>query len=185
MWEDDRNLYLFVVDTASYAGSFEREMCAFVTGQIGECGVGREVADQANDGLLPEAQRWFGDHVVSMPDDHGCCRPVTIFSTPGRWSDGMGNEYPDAVKPTDAEVVERYETAQKRRGGHGKGPGRFPAYDSVAIFLNDKPPAWVADLMRQRAECYAADPFGRIEMPAFAVTGFRLLRRVVTYTEER
>ena len=28
--------YLFVIDTDSYAGNFEREMCAYLTNQIGE-----------------------------------------------------------------------------------------------------------------------------------------------------
>ncbi len=36
--------YLFVIDTDTYAGSFEREICAYVTGQIGECEVGKEEA---------------------------------------------------------------------------------------------------------------------------------------------
>ena len=36
--------YLFVIDTNAYAGSFEREMCAYVTGQFGECDVGEEIA---------------------------------------------------------------------------------------------------------------------------------------------
>ena len=32
----------FVVDTDTYAGNFEREMCAFMTGITGACGVGKE-----------------------------------------------------------------------------------------------------------------------------------------------
>ena len=37
--------YLFVIDTDSYSGNFEREMCAYCTGQIGDCEVGIEHAD--------------------------------------------------------------------------------------------------------------------------------------------
>ena len=38
------NYYGFIVDTDSYAGNFEREMCAYMTGHIGECSVGEEYA---------------------------------------------------------------------------------------------------------------------------------------------
>lgn len=34
--------YSFIIDTNSYAGNFEREMCAYLTGQVGDCGVGDE-----------------------------------------------------------------------------------------------------------------------------------------------
>jgi hypothetical protein len=37
---NEENLWLFIVDTDSYAGNFERCMCAYMTGQIGECEVG-------------------------------------------------------------------------------------------------------------------------------------------------
>ena len=33
-----------IIDTNSYSGNFEREMCAYVTGQYGECGVGKDLA---------------------------------------------------------------------------------------------------------------------------------------------
>ena len=32
----------FIIDTDQYAGNFERELCAWTTGQIGECEVGKE-----------------------------------------------------------------------------------------------------------------------------------------------
>lgn len=34
--------YIFVIDTDSYAGNFERQMCAYLTGDIGESEVGKE-----------------------------------------------------------------------------------------------------------------------------------------------
>jgi len=36
----------FIIDTNEYAGNFEREMCAYCTGQIGDCGVGEEEAEK-------------------------------------------------------------------------------------------------------------------------------------------
>lgn len=37
---DESKSYSIVVETDSYAGNFEREMCAFMTGHIGECEAG-------------------------------------------------------------------------------------------------------------------------------------------------
>lgn len=35
----------FIIDTDSYSGNFEREMCAYITGHIGDCLVGFEEAE--------------------------------------------------------------------------------------------------------------------------------------------
>jgi len=37
--------FIFVIDTDTYAGNFERPMCAYMTGRVGECGVGEEFAE--------------------------------------------------------------------------------------------------------------------------------------------
>lgn len=48
-----------------------------MTGQVGECGVGdEEVAIFESDN--PDNDE-FEELIVSFPDDHGCCRPVTIW----------------------------------------------------------------------------------------------------------
>lgn len=66
--------YKLVINTDSYAGNFEREMCAYVTGEVGECEVG---SDQA--ALFNAAHGdIFHDVVISKPDEHGCWRPVEI-----------------------------------------------------------------------------------------------------------
>ena len=74
--------YIFVIDTDSYAGNFEREMCAYVTGQTGECGVGEDYAKRAHN-EIPQAQKTELESIVkSVMDDHGCYRPVSIHSNP-------------------------------------------------------------------------------------------------------
>jgi hypothetical protein len=77
-----------VVDTNKYSGNFEREMCAFATAQIGECGVGAEEVDEAH----PYAS-WWETHIQQVED--GCWRPVAISTTPGFINDGMGVHYKD------------------------------------------------------------------------------------------
>ena len=84
--------YALIVDTDSYSGNFERQMCAYITGQIGECGVGDDIAEKA----LPELGKdaaWFEAHSIHKADEHGCHRPVEIHPTPGFFNDGIGNSY--------------------------------------------------------------------------------------------
>jgi len=80
MSEND-SYYEVIVKTNSYAGNFEREMCAYCTGVIGECGVGEDFADMFMDEEDPDGEKGyiidqFTDLMYQMPDDHGCHRPV-------------------------------------------------------------------------------------------------------------
>ena len=69
--EGPKKGFAFVIDTDSYAGNFEREMCAYLTGHVGECEVGEEYVDED----LP----MNFDNVLDVGDDHGCYRPVSIW----------------------------------------------------------------------------------------------------------
>ena len=71
--------FVLVIRTDSYAGNFEREMCAYMTGECGECGVGDEEARIFQD-ECPENYE-FEDLVTSFPDEHGCHRPATIWGS--------------------------------------------------------------------------------------------------------
>jgi len=77
-------IFLFLVDTNDYAGNFEREMVAFMTGRVGECGAGEKQAEQAEQALElhPDEQDWLETYVTSGPDDHGCSRPASIWASP-------------------------------------------------------------------------------------------------------
>jgi hypothetical protein len=183
----DGERLLFVVDTDTYAGNFEREMCAYITGQVGECEVGEEIAKAARMMLIEqdkEALEFFDEYVLPVADEHGCSRPVTIFTTPGRWNDGMGGEYPDGVEPTDPAVIERYNKAveRERRGPALSKPGKYSAYDSVAIFLLKEPPEAIRTLMMRRAQAFLDAKIGRFPPKDVHITGFRLLKRHVEYS---
>lgn len=84
--------WLFVIDTEDYAGNFERELCAFITGRVGECGVGDDCAV-----LFRQQVKDMGDepfiNIIEEADDHGCHRPCAIYPTPGWFNDGMGGQY--------------------------------------------------------------------------------------------
>lgn len=72
--------YLFIIDTNSYAGNFEREMCAYITGKTGECEVGHELAEIA-EREIPEEIEQFEDVIEWVPGEHGS-QIVTIFDNP-------------------------------------------------------------------------------------------------------
>lgn len=83
----DDGTYIFVINTNKYAGNFERELCAYCTGIIGECEVGQE---EAKIFLIEtdcaKEDNPFEDKVAQVPDDHGCTRPCSIFDCNGKYN---------------------------------------------------------------------------------------------------
>jgi hypothetical protein len=73
MTDGPKEGFAFIVDTDQYAGNFEREMTAFLTGRIGDCEVGEE--------LIEELPISF-DNVLDVADDHGCYRPTSCWQSP-------------------------------------------------------------------------------------------------------
>lgn len=67
--------FAFIVDTDSYAGNFEREMTAHITGVIGECEVGEEYVDE-------DYPFEGADNVMQVADDNGCSRPTECWVEP-------------------------------------------------------------------------------------------------------
>lgn len=79
-------LIRIVVDTDSYAGNFERELCAYVTGQFGECGVGEDSAKLFSEQITH--LEWWDKHIVKRSEgrhESPCKRPATIY-----WSQKRG-----------------------------------------------------------------------------------------------
>ncbi len=68
MNEIKETTYVFEIETDKYAGNFEREMCAYVTGIVGECEVGKKYVDE-------NIEDKFEDMVKQVPDEHACYRP--------------------------------------------------------------------------------------------------------------
>ena len=59
-----------------YSGSFEREMCAYITGHIGECGVGYSFVDK-------KYTKLFKPYILQIDEQNsGCKRPVKIYPNP-------------------------------------------------------------------------------------------------------
>ena len=148
---------LFVIDTNQYAGSFERNMCAYATGIIGECGVGDVEAEKAKNEIPVEVESLEG--IISyVHDETGCGRPVEIFPNPRYGNDGNGmhalltndnqNEYP------------------------------YPAFFSVAIYFYKKPNNKLIEIMKERVQ-----KFAREQNPIINIEGFRFLGQYTTFKE--
>ena len=108
--------WAFVIDTDSCAGNFERDMCAFMTGIIGECGVGDDMLPLFNECLTQYGwkENPFEDIVIQVPDEHGCFRPTSIYPNP-RWSNnGMGK----CFRLDDPDFEAEFEDAQNVAPGY-------------------------------------------------------------------
>jgi hypothetical protein len=155
--------YVLCLDTDKYAGNFERETCAYCTGQTGECGKGEKEAkefyfDMEGHEEMEQVVSEVGEIILQVPDEHGTLRPCYIWPTPGWFNNGMG---------THTRISEPGEIA-------------WPAYNSVAIFFEEMPSEELLELIIGRAEEY---------LPKHKITleGVRLLTEttVVTTTTRR
>jgi hypothetical protein len=192
-------MYIFVIDTEQYAGNFNREMCAFVTGQIGDCTIGDDFAD-----MVPQdVSKRFRDIVAQTPDEHGCHRPVKMWATEGWFNHGMGGDFREGeekqaledyrkeclkyaehkVHPNDREAHEKRWKENAEKPLH-----KYAAYLSVGILFYDRPPDDLIELMKERAnelmtKCTSKGRMGREGDEPIAITGFRLVEEKVV-TEE-
>ena len=148
---------LFVIDTNRYAGEFEREMCAYATGQIGECGVGRVEAEKAKKEISAEVES-LEAIIRLVSDEHGCHRPVGVFPNP-KYRNAGHEKYALLTKNN-----------QKRYS--------YPAYFSVAIYFDKKPSNELIKIIKERAQKFADD-----QDPVIKIENFRFLEKYTTFKE--
>ena len=160
---------IFVVHTNAYSGNFERELCAYITGQVGDCGVGESMASDFLDDCGEDLADDFAEIIAQPRDDNGVARPCSIYPTPGRYNDGMGGHF---------------DTAEGVEGG-----GRWPAYESVAVYFREAPGQDAIELMKDRAVQYALTKYNRKSYDAdrapLIITGFELVTVTTKVSESR
>lgn len=191
-------LYGFIIDTDSYSGNFEREMCAFMTGRVGDCGVGGNFTDGVE----------VMDDVVDV-EDEGCWRPVTIYPTPTYYNNGLGFSFRDGEEAIALEAWQQCILAEETRwigieeSHRGKNintwtdeaiddskkrrlknieesklktsPFKYDSYQSVLIYFSKPVTEVVAELLKSRAREYVKGRGIKIE-------SFRDYTRTVTET---
>lgn len=186
--------FLFVVDTDAYSGNFEREMCGYMTGQFGECGVGDEEAQLFEEEVSDEIN--FSEIIQHIPDENGCHRPATIWPTPGWFNNGMGGHFKDQddqEEPALKHRNEQYDKEADKNVYHNESANaahrarwlerkeeplqKHPAYLSVAICFNDRPTDEQIEILRERARRFSEIyPTRRSWNKKFTITGFRLIQ---------
>lgn len=162
----DRSCYLVVVDTDQYAGNFEREMGAYLTGRIGDSDTGSLQARIARkewkelQALEDRKGPFFGLPTPIVVDDSEDGGLFKIWPTEGWVNDGMG-------------VCSK----------SGK-PG-YEAYLSVALAYSEElTPAQIKTLTeRARRFCENYSQWGRGGPENLTFTGVRVIRRVVTVVD--
>jgi len=108
--------WVFIIDTDQYAGNFEREMCAYCTGTIGQCEVGKEMATlfeedfELEDGKYGGEDNPFIDYVDNwVMGEDGCGRPTSI------WRSSVGAEYNSVAIFFQEEPTEEHIKIMKER----------------------------------------------------------------------
>lgn len=104
--------YGFIVDTNKYSGNFERQMCAFMTGQMGDCGVGYEEACIFDKEVINKSIiEFFEENILQVKDENGTCRPCEIETTPNIYNNGLGFDY---VKGEEELALQKYKECVKK-----------------------------------------------------------------------
>lgn len=174
-------MFKFIIDTDSYSGNFERQMCAYITGQIGGCGVGAELATIAQKELDKKILKKFEDEIESVADEHGCSRPCVIYDTPGYFNNGLGSIFKDGQED---KAVEHYNNWIKNNPQYSndlkniKKINKHLAFMSIAICFKDKPDITLIKIMKERAYkfskmCLDENDFVKY-IKGMNITGFRL-----------
>lgn len=126
-------MHLLIVDTENYSGNFERQMVAYATGRSGDCGVGDEEAEVARNEM--KHHDWWEENMVMQEDDeHGdeVMRPASICPTPGWFNNGTGYHF--RADSDEADTIK----------------GRYPAYLSVKMVVEQLPPEDVWEEFQER-----------------------------------
>lgn len=74
------DMYILIVQTDQYTGNFERELCAYCTGVIGQCEVGDKQRAMFIKDYDEEKADAMWELLEQRADDNGCLRPVSMCS---------------------------------------------------------------------------------------------------------
>jgi len=134
MFQPNCNLVVFDTRQSSH---FAREMCAFLTAQTGDPFVGEETALAARDSL--RYLDWYEENVIRQEDDEGVDHIVLRWPTPGRVNYKGHQDFNDKTKANLPAFVSLES---------------HPAYESVAIIVDELPPPAVLDELVERAKLF-------------------------------
>lgn len=188
------NKYHFIIDTDRYSGNFERRLCAFVTGQLGECRLGEPEAKEFKEKFPVEAVEFEKIIEFYVDENYKTLRPCKMESTLGFFNSGLGKHYPEdydldivkeefikdtldyyngLIEKAKLSVSEGFSQYSKKIEFYeekiqeecNKEIQKYPAYQSVSICFKEEPSKEIIEFMKQRAK----------EFPGIEILGFRML----------
>jgi hypothetical protein len=188
--------FLFVVDTDSYSGNFERELVGYMTGADNGTH-GEEEADEFKKDFPKEAKKIQAIILSTFGD--GYPKVAHIYPTPGRFNHGMGEFFNDdedmeAVRESYIKKVDEYYLPLLKRAESAIEKGfiewekdaqgyrdrmqearnnpisKYPACESVAVAFTEKPSESQIVLMKNRAREFEA------KTNKFSILGFRMIQ---------
>lgn len=194
--------FLFVVDTAQFAGRFAPEMGAYLTGVAEGNAFSVWAEELAAHYAAEEGERvnmtQFSD-MLSRHESDGEHEPlyVAAFPTPGLFNNGHGGVFRDGEEEAAQAHYREACLAQSRARVHPQDQAAHAArwearaeerhqvhhaYYSVALVFSEEPTPEQIELLRRRALAFPAayaEVYGGDER--IAVTGIRTLRKVTAY----
>jgi hypothetical protein len=187
--------FLFVVDTDSYSGNFERELVGYMTGADNGTR-GDEEADEFKRDFPKESKEF--QQIIMETFEEGYPSVANIYPTPGRFNHGMGEFFNDdedmeVVRQSYIRKVDEYYLPHLQKAEQAIQKGfvewekdaqgyrtkmqeartqtikKYPACESVAVAFSEKLSEPQIALMKNRAQEYSA------KTKRFSITGFRLI----------
>jgi hypothetical protein len=110
MYESNVSPFVFIIDTNKYAGNFERELCAFCTGIVGDCGVGEEYGRTflEEEFGYEDADNPMEERIAPIVCDDGCRRPTSIWQDPkGKGYDSVAIFFYEAPTKKEIDLIKR------------------------------------------------------------------------------
>ncbi len=158
--------FCFIIDTDHFAGDFDRQLCGYLTGVVGDCGIGTKAAELFRADTIKYAVD-YDKYLGSFIEPDTIMRPVTITPTPGRFNNGLGGHFetgeeekalkdyksrcqqlidlPDMCRESTRLHTYLADWADELESNDLK---KWPAYESVAILFRKKP---TSDMIRQKS----------------------------------
>lgn len=99
--------YILMIKTSGRANNYERELTAFLTDAVGDCGVGDDWVSWADSDDIYEEESENYLSVLQVPNEYGCYRPCCIGAS--------GNLFDTVV--IFFTILEDAKTAQERLNG--------------------------------------------------------------------
>jgi len=195
MRSEGRHAWLFVVDTNQYAGNFEREMGAYLTGRVWKYFSDDAVAlanlykKETGDLYARRFVAILGRH---KSDGEHWPNYTKLWETPGWFNNGVGGHFRDGQE-AEALKHHRNDWLNESRARHLSAEDRkeyrrraeeplfkWPSGMSVAIAFTERPTVEQIAILEKRAKSFpdAAKRIGAyLAGPVPKITGTRLLRR--------